>query len=223
MTGIHSLNDLRPGDLMFGPIHGAVGAAIDVCQIILGEGFRIGRVHIEHAAVVTREAGPDFGEGRALGHGPRIAQAMPGGCEEIEIGAEHWTPEFAYCRPPYRDAAQANLVAFQAREMVLRGVEYSFATYPALTAWKLHLATPHLTRWINRRDAGGYPLEVICSQFDDDALTLGGFQAFNDGRPERCVTPGQLAGEFIFRHPGTLWGGAAWEGPRVGPFTAAPR
>lgn len=221
MTGetvaIESLADLRAGDLMFGPIGGWVGVGVGVGQLALGEGFSVGRVKIRHAGVVVEPWPPGW-------RGPRLVQAMPHGAEQIElVSAKHWKPAFAYCRPNYASSEAGWAVAQIGQEMVRRKVGYSFATYPALAAWKLGVTTPRLTGWIDRRDADGFPREAICSQLVDDALTMAGFQVFADGRPERCVTPGQLAGQFLFRHPGTIWGGPAWSGQRVGPFTSAPR
>lgn len=53
---ITGLGDLRPGDVMFGPIGGIVPGVFPVAagQLALGEAFRIGRLSIRHAAVVVK-------------------------------------------------------------------------------------------------------------------------------------------------------------------------
>ena len=195
---IDSLADLRPGDLMFGPIGGVVPGwfPVGVGQALLGEGFTVGPVSVRHVGV-------------AVGAG-RLVQAMPGGAEEIELTAKHWTPEYAYVRPPYT-GAQGRFVAMVARGFVDRKVRYSFLSYGALAAWRWGLSTPKLEAWINRRDGDGYPREAICSVLADQAMTMAGFQVMT-GVARQCVTPGALAARFWFHCPGAVWGGAAWAG-----------
>lgn len=193
---INSLNDLRPGDLMFGPIGGIVPGwlPVGIGQAILGEGFTVGPVRIRHVGVVV-EAG-------------RLVQAMPGGAEEIELTAKHWTPEYAYVRPPYA-GLRAPRTAAVARMFVAKRVPYSFLSYAALAAWRWGMSTPKLEAWINRRDKDGYPREAICSVLADQAMTMAGFQVMT-GVKRQCVTPGALAARFWFHCPGAVWGGAAW-------------
>lgn len=53
MTRIQSLADLRPGDIMFGPIGGAVGVGVGLGQMILGEGWSVGPLKIRHVGIVV--------------------------------------------------------------------------------------------------------------------------------------------------------------------------
>lgn len=239
---ITSLTALRPGDIMFGPIGGAVGLGVGLGQLALGEAFRIGRLSIRHVGVVV-EAGQvlpfDLPRGPratwgADGHRyeiPKLVQAMPRGAEEIEMTEEkHWTPRHAYVRLPEDYPGQAEDAAAIAWLMVAEGVDYSFASYAALAAWRWGWKTPRLERWINRRRApvpverheplhgviGGYPetyqgsvqlpCEAICSVLADQAWSLTG-KKIMEGVPHQVVTPGALASR-LWRMPGASWGGA---------------
>lgn len=238
MTEISSLADLRPGDIMFGPIGGAVGLGVGLGQLALGEGFHVGRLSIRHVGIVV--------EGQAGGvHGPtvwsaaRLVQAMPHGAEEIEMRPEtHWTPEHAYVRLPEDYPGQAADAAAIARLMVAEGVAYSFASYAALAAWRIGLGrgerktingvevwTPSkLEMWIGRRRPpilyashdpmrGGksgimLPREAICSVLVDQAWSLAGKRVMRNVA-HQAVTPGAMAGQLLTR-TGTIWGGPAW-------------
>jgi len=112
---IQRLEDLRPGDLMFGPIGGLVGAGVRLGELLVDGGFRVGPLNVCHVAVVveaSRKHGPGAqnkatGEYRELNAdtvrttnfldqewtaypsglitAPRLVQAMPHGAEEIEM------------------------------------------------------------------------------------------------------------------------------------------
>jgi hypothetical protein len=141
---ISSLADLRPGDVMFGPIGGVVPGLfpVGVGQALLGETFHVGRLSIRHVGIVVAN---DL-------IGPRLVQAMPHGAEEIELyPAAHWTDRHAYVRLPEDYPGQAADAAAIARLFVTERVSYSFASYAALAAWKYGLRTPRLEAWINRR------------------------------------------------------------------------
>lgn len=199
-----SLQDLRAGDLMIGPIGGAAGVAAALGQIIIGEGTRIGELSARHVGIVTA---PGW-----------LAQAMPGGAEEIPMTLEtHWTKRHAYIRLPEDYIGQGKDAARVASLMVEEGVGYSFGSYPALAAWKAGLPVPHLERWIDRRRPpvpvqlphaqfpGGlrFPVEAICSVFADQAWSLVG-KRVAEGVARQCVTPGLLAGQLLQR-PGVRW------------------
>jgi hypothetical protein len=62
MSEIKRLEDLRPGDLMFGPIGGLVGLGVGLGQLALREAFRIGRLSIRHVGIVV-EASRDLPPG----------------------------------------------------------------------------------------------------------------------------------------------------------------
>lgn len=217
MTEINSLSDLRPGDIMFGPIGGLVGLGVGLGQLALGEAFRVGRLSIRHVGIVVERrdyVGPEL-------EGPRLVQAMPGGAEEIEMTADtHWTDRHAYCRLPEDYPGQAEDAAAIARLMVAEGVSYSFASYAALAAWRWGIKTPRLERWIGRRrplayvaraDFGGpdrevaLPREAICSVLADQAWSLAGKRVVEGTLPQ-IVTPGMMANQ-LWRRPGVAWGG----------------
>lgn len=210
ITGLH---DLRPGDLMFGPIGGIVPGLFPVGagQLLLNESFRIGPLAIRHVGVVV-EAGTQF-----IGAMPRLVQAMPKGAEEIELTAEHWSPRHAYVRLPEDYPGQAADAAAIARLFVSERVPYSFLSYAYLAAWRFGWKTDALARWIDRRKPayhheGGtgmrtmLPREAICSVLADQAWTLAGKDLVQGTRPQ-IVTPGQLAAA-VWDLPGVIRGGA---------------
>lgn len=53
MSEINSLAELRPGDIMFGPIGGLTGLGVGLGQLALGEAFRMGRLSIRHVGIVV--------------------------------------------------------------------------------------------------------------------------------------------------------------------------
>lgn len=220
---IRSLADLRPGDLMFGPIGGLIPGLfpVGVGQLALGEAFRVGRLSVRHVGVVV-EASP---EGL---HQPRLVQAMPSGAEEIELScAQHWTDRHAYARLPEDYPGQAKDAAAIARLFVSERVPYSFASYAALAMWLWGDRPPvsqasgmsALEKWIDRRRppiayTGGpgrlagsirLPAEAICSVLADQSWTLAGKDVVT-GTRSQIVTPGMLATQ-LWRRPGVVWGG----------------
>jgi hypothetical protein len=222
VTKIKSLADLQPGDIMFGPIGGAVGLGVGLGQVALGEGFRVGTLSVRHVGIVV-EAGTVADPTWESGALPRLVQAMPGGAEEIGMMMDtHWTPRHAYVRLPEDYPGQAADAAAIARLMVAQGVSYSFASYAALAAWKWGLKAERLERWIGRRgprmsitlpasptpfisDGVALPLEAICSVLVDQAWSLTG-KKIMEGVPHQCVTPGALAGRLLFETEGVTWG-----------------
>lgn len=210
---IRSLADLRPGDIMFAPIGGLVPGVfpVGVGQLALGEAFRVGRLSVRHVGIVV-----EVGSWPHLPI-PRLVQAMPGGAEEIELTAEHWTPRHAYVRLPEDYPGQAADAAAIARLMV--GTPYSFASYASLALWRWGVRIDRLERWINRRRApqwvrtsrqGGkierkiaLPVEAICSVLVDQAWTLAGKDVMPN-TAEQAVTPGALANQ-LWRTPGAIW------------------
>jgi hypothetical protein len=219
---IKSLADVRPGDIMFGPIGGLVGLGVGLGQLALGEAFRVGQMSIRHVGIVVESGGAMPGE-----MCPRLVQAMPRGAEEIAMQYNtHWTPQHAYARLPEDYPGQAADAAAIARLMVAEGVAYSPASYLALALWRWGLKTPRLERWIGRRrkpvpftfsywdndaDDGsteiGLPCEAICSVLADQAWSLAGKRVV-EGTAHQAVTPGMMAGQLWKRHNrGVVWGG----------------
>jgi len=204
---VSSLADLRPGDIGFGPIHGAAGALVNVGQLMLGEGFHIGRLDIRHVFVVVGNDGGPQPDVYAV-------EAMPRGARQALIN-DRWTPEYAYCRLPEDYPGQAADAAAIARAMI--GTPYSFASYAALAAWRFGWKTPRLEAWIDRRcepipfegngthaqnGTNGFvslPAEAICSVLADQAWALTGKQVMPPGTPHQCVTPGALAMALLER------------------------
>lgn len=197
-----TLADLRPGDLMFGPIHGFIPGTFPVGagQIILAT--RKARLswrqwwRIRHVGVVVANDLP-YERG-----GKRLVQAMPSGAEEIPMTPEqHWTAEYVYIRPAYGSgvgtaeeyvpAEQAQVVARAARGYV--GTPYNFLTYGKLAASALHLPVTRrvLAKWISTR------CDMMCSQLADQALTDAGFHIFDDGRLPQDVVPAELFRQLL--------------------------
>ncbi len=204
----HTIADLRPGCIGFGPIAGGAGLLVSAGQLLLGEGFRVGDLDIRHVFVVVSndhvvDVGPE----------PWAVEAEPGGAQRTMI-RDRWTSAYAYARLPEDYPGQADDAAAIARAMI--GTPYSFASYAALAAWKFGIKTPRLEAWINRREpaemlAGMHkaspgaalgslrvelPHEAICSVLADQAWSLTG-KKIMQGVAHQCVTPGALAGRLI--------------------------
>lgn len=240
--GIQSLADLQPGDIMFGPIGGAIGLGVGLGQLALGEAFRAGRVSIRHVGIVVEasQALPpgSVHEGVTYETGvitrPRLVQAMPSGAEEVPMMVDtHWTDRHAYARlmPDY--AGQGEDAALIARLMVKDEVAYSFASYAALALWRWGIKTPKLEAWIGRRQESAYhmpvdvtpnwrgpgarevrlPREAICSVLADQAWSLTGKRVMSNVA-HQAVTPGAMANE-LWRRRGTVWGGPGFL-PNIG-------
>ena len=135
ISSINSLDELQPGDIMFGPIGGLVGLGVGLGQLALGEAFRAGKLSIRHVGIVVEAA--QVPTARPGGHGPRLVQAMPRGAEEVEMNGGHWTERHAYVRLEEDYPGQAADAAAIARLMVEYKVAYSPASYLALALWKL--------------------------------------------------------------------------------------
>lgn len=216
-----SLADLRPGDIGFGPIKGGAGLLVDAGQLMLGEGFRVGRLNIKHVFVVTEalhDEGPSAEWPTGVINKGGLVEAMPPGAREAPLMLDHWTPDFAYVRVPEDYAGQGEDAAAIARAMV--GTPYSFASYAALAMWRFGVKTPKLEAWINRRrppimieshhpmDGGAkkgrmLPAEAICSVLADQAWSLTG-KKIMEGVAHQCVTPGALAGRLL-SYPDAKW------------------
>jgi hypothetical protein len=227
MDEIKNLYDVRPGDMYIGNIGGAVGVGVALGEIVIGDGFRIGQLSARHIGIVTEAGDPTTVDGEPAKR-PRMAQAMPGGAEIIDLTPwGHWTPKSVFIRLPEDYPGQALDAAAVAVAMVEAGVAYSPLSYGAIAlAWR-GIDPPSLLRWINRRgpvqDLAGMhkaspgmalgtlsvrmPLEAICSVFFDQAWTLVGKQVMPEGTPAQLVTPGGLARAW-FRAPRTVCGGA---------------
>lgn len=212
MTPCLTPADLRPGDLAFGPIRGAAGALVTAGQLLLGEGFRVGRVNIRHVFVVAEAGRPNPPYSDGLGnYQPRAVEAEPGGAIEVPIGSR-WTGEYAYVRLPEDYPGQGEDAAAIARAMI--GTPYSFGSYAALALWRLGAKTPRLEKWIDRRKEPALhvpvdltpwsgplgqirlPREAICSVLADQAWSLTGKKIMH-GVAHQCVTPGALAGRLL--------------------------
>jgi len=79
---IEKLEDLRPGDLMFGPIGGLVGVGVGLGQLALGEAFRMGKLSVRHVGIVveaSRTLPPGTIRDRTTGtyYGPNEHGAQP--------------------------------------------------------------------------------------------------------------------------------------------------
>jgi hypothetical protein len=212
---VNTLHDLRPGDLGFAPISGAVGLGVGLGQIALGEGFRVGDLSIRHVFVVTEalhDEPPSAEWPTGVINKGSLVEAMPSGAREAPLMLDHWTGRFAYARLPEDYPGQAADAAAIARAMI--GTPYSFASYAALAAWRFGVKTTRLEKWIGRRKPPqhmamsgpvprnlpgrwiGLPEEAICSVLADQAWSLTG-KKIMQGVPHQCVTPGALAGRLL--------------------------
>jgi hypothetical protein len=243
---IRRLEDVRPGDLFLGPIGGLAGAAVRLGQLAVDGGWRVGPLDVRHIGVVTeasRTLGPAFrlDTGRYVEipqdiapenvfhpvgathyptgviTAPRMVQAMPSGAEEVDLKLDrHWTPRCAFARIPEDYPGQAADAAAIARAMI--GIPYSWASYAALSAYRLGYDAPRLTRWIGRRRgtnrillpsermaASLLPVEAICSVLADQAWSLAGKRVMLDTAPQ-AVTPSQLGQRLLFSMEGVVWG-----------------
>jgi len=72
MDEITKLEDVRPGDIMFGPIGGLVGVGVGLGQLALREAFRIGRLSVRHVGIVV--------EGSVHHEGPMVRNRETGDC-----------------------------------------------------------------------------------------------------------------------------------------------
>jgi hypothetical protein len=218
-----SLADLRPGDIGFGPIKGGAGMLVNAGQLLLGEGFRVGRLNIKHVFVITEalhDEGPSEQYPTGVINKGSLVEAMPSGAHERPIMLDRWTADYAYVGLPEDYPGQADDAAAIARAMV--GTPYSFASYAALAAWRFGISTPRLEKWIGRRRPLRHmpmsgpvpsnlpgrhialPCEAICSVLADQAWSLAGKKIFEDARPHQCVTPGALAIRLL-SYPGAQW------------------
>jgi len=221
---IRKIQDLRPGDIMFGPIGGFVGAGVAAGQLLVDGGFRVGKLSVRHVGIVTEAHPGTRYDDPAYPYGItdtfKLVQAMPGGAEEITMTYDkHWTPRHAYVRLPEDYPGQAGDAATIAKIMANWKVGYSFASYAALVAWRWGLSTPKLEAWINRRQSAiryfttqgnladiRLPVEAICSVLVDQAWSMTGKKIFEDGRPHQCVTPSQLGARLLTGMEGVTWG-----------------
>jgi hypothetical protein len=248
---IRRLEDVRPGDLFLGPIGGLAGVAVRLGQLAVDGGWRVGPLDVRHIGVVTEASvhhgGPTIRD-RATGRyypapevsdrrpttdhanayyptgvitAPRMVQAMPSGAEEVSLTYEkHWTPRTAFARIPEDYPGQAEDVAAIARAMI--DIPYSWASYAALSAYRLGYKAPRLTRWIGRRQDPGpdirrrgpwpgqlytpsLPVEAICSVLADQAWSLAGKRVMVGTAPQ-AVTPSQLGQRLLTGMEGVVWG-----------------
>lgn len=187
------LEQLRPGDIGIGPIHGVTGFGVGMGQLALAT--------IE-PGLIWRQGPRKWWEKRHAGivtPGNRFVQAMPGGAEEIELRPEtHWTAEWTFIRPEYITAEmmgvgdmdshgganQGRTVAEAARSYI--GTPYDFATYGAIPLYRVGMRTRSIKRIIS--DTG----TMMCSRLVDAALADAGYHLFEDGRLPGNVTPSEL-------------------------------
>lgn len=232
---IRKIQDLRPGDIMIGPIGGAIGVGVGIGEFLVDGGFRVGELDVRHMGIVveahpgTRYDVPGYPNG--VTDTFKLVQAMPGGAEEVTMTYDkHWTRRHAYARLPEDWPGQAADAAVIARLMVQHNVGYSFGSYAALAAWHWGIGTPRLERWIGRRQKPfgvwlpmdvsqdrqltslRLPVEAICSVLVDQAWSLAGKKIFEDGRPHQCVTPSQLGARLLTGLEDVTWG---WPNPNL--------
>jgi hypothetical protein len=166
---INGIQDLQPGDIGFGPIHGNVGIAIRAALAIADGG-----APYQHVYQIT---------GRLDSGVVKAVEAMPGGAREVVINGR-WTKDYCYVRPNYDSVDQAKAVARTALDLI--GTPYSYLDYLALFAHHAHLPVPHVDAYIKSSN------HMICSQLVDYCLCKAGWHTFDDGRLPQDVTPSAL-------------------------------
>ena len=206
MEVIESMRDLRPGDLMFGPIHGGVGLGVGAAQLLLataepGNVLKLGPKkwwRKRHCGVIVASSSSVYAESvtSKYGGGPMLVQAEPRGIEMVEISElTHWNEEYVYIRPVYepgnsfevgyKNRSQGFKVAYHAKQYV--GRPYDFATYGAIPLYRSHLGrSERIKRIISDTTT------MMCSRLVDAALCEAGFHLFDDGRLPGDVTPSEL-------------------------------
>lgn len=187
---INSLDDLRPGDIGFGPITGNVGMLIRAAQ-----GIADGGSPYQHVFVIVEGPRKSYeSPGFSLDEysGPWAVEAMPGGAIKVDI-SNRWTRDYCYVRPNYENDTQGWSVAQSAIEQI--GTPYSYLDYLALAAHHMGLPVPHLDKYITSTG------HMICSQLVDKALTDNGWHPFNDNRLPQDVVPSAFYNELVRRLP----------------------
>lgn len=202
---VPSLADLREGDIMFTRIGGWSGRGIELGEKIL-DAFMPGADHIDHVAVVSQAMAPNGS------HGPWIVQAMPDGAEEIEIGDEHWTPDFTYIRldyfsqSPWAQGPDLRVlrasVARAARKYI--GTPYSFLDYAAIAGLHFGIRNGPVRRYVRTTK------HMICSQLADQAMSDAGYHVFSDERLPQDVWPSALYRQMLSMSGYSLVPGADW-------------
>lgn len=199
-----TLADLRPGDIIFGPINQPLIVRIIVRMgqwLLAGRRARLSYRRwrkINHVLIVTQG-----------GAAPKAVQAMPRGAEEIELTEKHWTSDYVVVRPAYGTPQRLEgLTRLSAADQGFRvaraacsyiGTPYGFLTYAALLAEHvLPGRQERLAAYISSRK------EMICSQLADQALCDAGFHVFTDGRLPQDVVPAELF-RAILDMPGTQY------------------
>jgi hypothetical protein len=202
-----TLADLRRGDVIFPSIHGYAGALVGAGQVILGDaGPREWKVR--HVAMVTAAAVETTGRAAPMGDLlnlagqlytlPLIAQAMPGGAEEVPLTPASFAEGFPILRPML-DNSQGVEMAQAARRYI--GVPYSFLDYAAIAGRHLLALQPTQRTPFDRYVTS--TKHMICSQLVDQALTDADYHLFNDGRLPQDVTPAALYRKLLTM-PGTV-------------------
>ena len=179
---------LRAGDIGFGPIGGAAGLLVWAGQKIV-DATTPEESRFKHALVVTDGLRPGSPPPAGEMDRVRIVQAMPSGAEEIEVGAEHWTPEYLYIRPHYkvdRDGYEDVSARVAAAAHAYVGTPYSFLDYAAIAGVHLGIKNGLIRRYVTTSR------HMICSQLCDQAMTEAGWHVFTDGRLPQDVTPAAL-------------------------------
>jgi uncharacterized protein YycO len=177
---INGIDDLRPGDIGFGPISGFEGMLIKGALTIAD-----GKAPYQHVYMITEAAQRIDIDLHWVG--PFAVEAMPGGAIRSNI-RNRWSREYCYVRPNYTDDSQAALSAATAIKLV--GTPYSYLDYIALAGRHFFQFKPESRTWFD--DYITSTKHMICSQLVDYCLTQAGWHVFNDGRLSQDVTPSAL-------------------------------
>jgi hypothetical protein len=155
---------IMPGMIGLTQISGWAGRAIDIGQLLNGDGL----TGQEHAFVLLPVN--------------MILEAEPGGARIVPL---HYT-NVHWCQGIYRLLPRVTADQLDDAAEQLKGIPYAFLDYPALGAHRLGVNTDALQRYI---ESTGHE---ICSQLVDHYYQLLGGHIFDDGRWPGFVTPGML-------------------------------
>lgn len=217
-----TINNLRPGDIGFGPIDGPAGLLVWAGHLMLHELAILEGLQVRHVFPVVESGGSDNYPY------PFAVEAMPHGARFIDIRGR-FTKRYVYLRAPFAVFPErqwlGDRIAFHARAMI--GTPYSFADYAALAFkhWderhkKFKLTPEWLKDYIARETCAGYPKHAICSQLADAAISRAledlkacdmasddvYYHVFDDGRLPQDVTPGALFAQLLRLGWEPIWG-----------------
>jgi hypothetical protein len=184
---ILSIDDVRPGDIGFGPIHGNIGFLIKEALEI--EDHK--KAPYQHVFGVVESSRVDTD---SRWTGPQAVEAMPHGAVKVDIG-NRWSVEYCYVRPNYINDGQALAVAASWISQI--DTPYSYLDYLALAGRHILALQPEDRTLFDKYISS--TKHEICSQLIDKGLADNDWHLFEDNRPPQDVTPSAMYNELCDR------------------------